>query len=209
MPGEVLLRAARPSGVFHLGRYPRASGADDEAELLARIWADWTGAGFTAVPRDDVMRWKYRKLVDNVGNCVQAMLGPQRGPGADRGRGQGGGARGAPTRRRCRDRRRRRGRRPGRGFRVRPPYRASPHELGGSSWQSLARGTGNIESDYLNGEIALIARRHGFDAPVNATLAALARAAAAAGRRPGDVSPETVRAALARSLPSVHEAGRR
>ena len=41
---------------------------------------------------------------------------------------------------------------------------------GGSSWQSLARGTGAIEADYLNGEIVLLGRRHGVPTPVNAAL---------------------------------------
>jgi hypothetical protein len=33
---------------------------------------------------------------------------------------------------------------------------------GGSSWQSLARGTGTIETDYLTGEIVLLGRLPGF-----------------------------------------------
>ena len=59
---------------------------------------------------------------------------------------------------------------------------------GGSSTQSLARGAGSIETDYLNGEIALIARRHGIDAPINAGIARLARQAAAAGQAPGAIT---------------------
>ena len=47
--------------------------------------------------------------------------------------------------------------------------------LGGSTWQSLTRGTGNVETDYLNGELVRIARRIGQDAPINATMAALVR----------------------------------
>lgn len=31
-----------------------------------------------------------------------------------------------------------------------------PGVRGGSSWQSLARGTGTVEADYLNGEISLL-----------------------------------------------------
>ena len=45
---------------------------------------------------------------------------------------------------------------------------------GGSTWQSLARGTGTIETDYLNGEIALLGRLHGVPTPVNAALQAIA-----------------------------------
>ncbi len=39
---------------------------------------------------------------------------------------------------------------------------------GGSSWQSLAKGSGTIEADYLNGEIVLLGRLHGVPTPVNA-----------------------------------------
>jgi 2-dehydropantoate 2-reductase len=45
---------------------------------------------------------------------------------------------------------------------------------GGSSWQSIARGAGSIETDYLNGEIALLGRLHGVPTPVNAAMQRLA-----------------------------------
>ena len=54
---------------------------------------------------------------------------------------------------------------------------------GGSSWQSLVRGTGSIEADYLNGEMCLLGRLHGVPTPVNELLQRRANAAAAA--RPG------------------------
>src|SRR4029077_1857354 len=41
---------------------------------------------------------------------------------------------------------------------------------GGSSWQSLARRTRSIESDYLNGEIVTLGRLHGVPTPVNALM---------------------------------------
>ena len=72
-----------------------------------------------------------------------------------------------------------------------------PSDVGGSTWQSLTRGTGNVETDYLNGEIALIAHRTGQEAPVNARLALLARQAAATGLRPGGMSADE----LAERLP--------
>ena len=60
--------------------------------------------------------------------------------------------------------------------------------VGGSSWQSLQRGTGNIETDYLNGEVVMIAHRIGMEAPVNEQLAILARRAATNGAKPGDIN---------------------
>lgn len=59
---------------------------------------------------------------------------------------------------------------------------------GGSSWQSLVRGTGSIEADHLNGEIVLLGRLHGVPTPVNAVLQRRARQAAATGAGPGSIT---------------------
>jgi 2-dehydropantoate 2-reductase len=72
-------------------------------------------------------------------------------------------------------------------FTVRP-VPGMPEFIGGSTWQSLSRGTGNVETDYLNGELVRIARQIGMAAPINAKLAALARRAARTGQRPGELS---------------------
>jgi 2-dehydropantoate 2-reductase len=42
-----------------------------------------------------------------------------------------------------------------------------------STWQSFARGAGSHEVDYLNGEIILLARLHGVEAPLNRRLQTL------------------------------------
>ena len=55
---------------------------------------------------------------------------------------------------------------------------------GGSSWQSLARGTGSIEADYLNGEITMLGRIHGVPTPVNALMQRVANEQARAGAPP-------------------------
>ena len=68
---------------------------------------------------------------------------------------------------------------------------------GSSSWQSLARGTGAIEMDYLNGEIALLGRLHGVRTPVNAALTELAARHAHGGGRPGELSVDEVLAVAA------------
>ncbi|HME16198.1 MAG TPA: ketopantoate reductase C-terminal domain-containing protein, partial [Mycobacterium sp.] len=46
-----------------------------------------------------------------------------------------------------------------------------------STWQSLSRNTGNVETDFFNGEIVRLAHRHGIAAPINAALARAARSA--------------------------------
>jgi 2-dehydropantoate 2-reductase len=73
---------------------------------------------------------------------------------------------------------------------------AGAPRAGGSTWQSLHRGTGRVEADFLNGEIALLARLHGGDAPVNALLQRLADRAAATGRKPGEPTAADILALL-------------
>jgi 2-dehydropantoate 2-reductase len=58
-------------------------------------------------------------------------------------------------------------------------------KVGSSTWQSLARGAGELEVDFLNGEIVLHARLHGVEAPVNERLQRVAREHAARGGAPG------------------------
>jgi 2-dehydropantoate 2-reductase len=61
---------------------------------------------------------------------------------------------------------------------------------GGSSWQSLTRGTGDIESDYLNGEIVLLGRLYGVATPVNELLQRRANHAAFTHGDPGQFTPQ-------------------
>ncbi len=185
-PGEVVVRAAPRSGMLHLGRVPARTDEGDAA-LLGQVQRDWTAANFDVPLPPDVMPWKYRKLISNLGNVFQALVhgngdtGPLATVAVAEARavlaGAGitvtsdeeeGAARSA-------------------GFTMHP-VPGVPDDVGGSTWQSLTRGTGNVETDYLNGEIALIAHRTGQAAPVNARLATLARQAAATGTQPGAMS---------------------
>ena len=59
---------------------------------------------------------------------------------------------------------------------------------GNSSWQSLVRGAGSIETDYLNGEIVLLGRLHGVPTPVNGAIQQEARRTAVAGGAPASMS---------------------
>ena len=63
----------------------------------------------------------------------------------------------------------------------------------GSTWQSLSRRQGSVESDYLNGEVVMLGRTHGIPTPCNATLQRLATTMAAQGRAPGLYSVEELR----------------
>jgi 2-dehydropantoate 2-reductase len=68
---------------------------------------------------------------------------------------------------------------------------------GGSSTQSLARGAGSIETDWLNGEIVLLGRLHGVPTPANAFCTDLAAQLVRDGARPGAVTPDAFAAGLA------------
>jgi 2-dehydropantoate 2-reductase len=74
--------------------------------------------------------------------------------------------------------------------------------LGSSTWQSLARRTGSVEADWLNGEIVLRGRLAGFPTPVNALLQRLVADLAVAGGEPGSLSEEEILARL--QLPDTY-----
>jgi len=179
-PGEVIVRIAPSSGTFIVGRYA-APPSDSDRELLRVLEADWSRSTFRIHRADDVMRWKYRKLLSNLGNALQALVGPDVAGTrelherleAEATRVFGAAGIEWPS---AADEEAWRGD----AFDI----RAVPGvegDLGGSSWQSIRRGTGSIETDYLNGEVALLARLNGLDAPLNAEVQRLARLAAAAG----------------------------
>lgn len=194
-PGEVIVRGTPTSGMLHVGRVPAELADEQDAALLRRVAADWQAASFDVPLPGDVMAWKYRKLISNLGNVFQALVhsngdsAPLAGLAEAEARAVLDGAGIAYTsdedESAARDA----------GF-VMHPVPGVPEDVGGSTWQSLTRGTGNVETDYLNGEIALIAHRTGQPAPVNTALAVLARQAAATGMKPGELSARQVAARL-------------
>ena len=71
--------------------------------------------------------------------------------------------------------------------------------MGGSTWQSLARGTGDVETDYLTGEVVLLGRLYGVDTPLNAVLQRLARRLSVERRPPGVLTEEEILAELSQA----------
>lgn len=195
VPGEVVCFAKPRHGILDLGRYPQ--GLDDTA---AKIAAAFESANFAVFQMDDVLRSKRGKLVENLGNVLEAALGPGvRAPDiADAVRAE-----------------------------AEAVYRAAgitdwieigSHEqrrvgvleighvegvtrTGGSSTQSLKRSAGSIETDYLNGEIVLLGRLHDVPTPVNAELCRVSQELVENGAGAGGVSPDQLRRRL--SLPAV------
>jgi 2-dehydropantoate 2-reductase len=175
-PGVVHASSAPVSGLLDIGRYP--AGLDDLSETVATALGAST---FESIPRSDIMRWKYRKLIMNLGNAVEALFAPDDDARelARLARREGSSVLRAATidvASTEEDRERR-------GDRLTPRLPRG----GGSTWQSLQRGAGSLETDYLNGEIVFVARTLGVPAPVNARLQAEAAAAARRGIAPGSM----------------------
>lgn len=181
-PGRVVAHAAPTSGILDLGRYPQ--GVDDAATAIA---AALRGATFASEPRADLMRWKYRKLTMNLANVAIALCRetPELAPLVRRLRAEGDAclaAAGIDMVSLDEDKERR-----GDLLAMRPIEGVD--RAGGSSWQSLARGAGNIETDYLTGEIVLLGRLHGVPTPASKLLQRLANEAAATSEPPGQHDP--------------------
>ena len=70
-PGIVEASSAPVSGILDIGRYPH--GVDARAEAVSKAV---TTATFHSVPRTDIMRWKYGKLMNNLSNALDALCGP-------------------------------------------------------------------------------------------------------------------------------------
>lgn len=156
-PGAVVQKCYPVPGILDIGRIPW--GTDD---LAGEILADLHRAGFESVHRPDIMVWKYRKLIRNLGNAVDAACVP--GEDADElvRRAQVEGdlvlrSAGISVVTDEEDDERR-------GDLLQSP--TGPWQAGGSTWQSLTRGSG-LEVDYLSGEVVLLGRLHGVPTPVN------------------------------------------
>lgn len=191
-PGKVAAACAPLTGILHLGGYP--TGVSDTVRAIA---ADLETSHFAAPVVPDVMRWKYAKLLANLGNALDATLGPQAAgspQGLDlreRAMAEGRAALASAGISHAREDEQRRVR----GNRMAPQPVEGVERTGSSSWQSLTRGTGSVESDYLNGEIVLLGRQCGVPTPVNELLQRTANAFAREGRAPGSLTPAELAAA--------------
>jgi 2-dehydropantoate 2-reductase len=188
-PGVVEASSAPVAGILDIGRYP--AGVD---EVATHVAAAFGRSGFSSEARADVMRFKWSKLLMNLGNALEAASGPiDRDSDLYRAARREGraaiGAAGIDCATTEEDRARR-----GDLISIRPI--AGSVRGGGSSWQSLARGTGTIEVDQLNGEIVLLGRLHGVATPVNELLQRVGHELADAGAPPGSVTVAELRARL-------------
>ncbi|UVF18378.1 ketopantoate reductase family protein [Microvirga terrae] len=188
-PGEIAAFSMPRHGIFDIGRYPGGSNAHDTA-LAEALEA----ANIATFVSQDVMQSKYGKLLLNLSNILQAAFGLDadythleallRAEAEAAFKAAGipwldvGGA--DPRRTQLMQQR---------------PI-AEVGRLGSSTVQSLARGTGSVETDYLNGEIVLLGRLHGVATPANTYFTELGTRMVRDGLKPGAISMSEVEAQL-------------
>lgn len=162
-PGVVQASSTPVTGLMDLGRWPE--GSDATAEALAAVLS---ASSFSSVARPDIARWKWRKLLMNLGNAVQAACGngEDTAPLLDLVVSEGRAALAKAGIEAVSDDEAR-ARRAGL---LTPRPVGGVDRSGGSTWQSLARGLSSVETDYLSGEIVLLGRLHDLATPANALL---------------------------------------
>ncbi|MCW2524444.1 MAG: Rhodanese domain protein [Frankiales bacterium] len=211
--GVVATPSTPAAGVFWLGGYPDSVGQPASAATQI-IAADLVAADFEVQVVEDLSRWKAGKLLGSATFVLDALYpaGPERDRAARLVQAEAreiltaAGFDPADTATESTVQLDRFGHAPIAG-----------HERPGSStFQSLARGRG-VETDYLNGEIALLARQLRRRAPINEALLSRVHQAVQEGTQPGSlpladladvlagasvlVEPATLRAELAGGNP--------
>ena len=188
-PGVVLLNVKGTSGVLDVGLYP--SGTDARIEEVAAALEDST---FSALADPAIMRLKYAKLLANLNNTLQAACDAGQ-DGQDISKLLGEEARA------CYEA-------AGIDCAGQDEFRKRWQELieialvqgqerfAGSSWQSIMRGQGSIEADWLNGEIVQLGRLHDVPTPANRVLQRIGSELVRERGKPGSVSLDTVRARI-------------
>jgi 2-dehydropantoate 2-reductase len=165
-PGVVVAACHPTPAILDIGRIP--GGTDPTTAAVA---ADLRAAGIASEERDDIMSRKRRKLLLNLGNGVDASFA--QGEAADElaaramAEGEAVLAAARVTVLSAEEDAARRG-----SILQRRP---ELERRGGSTWQSLSRGTGDSEIDYLSGEIVLQGRLLDVPTPVNEALVAATR----------------------------------
>lgn len=191
VPGVVAAYSAPVFGVLDVGRSP--SGVDDRSNAIA---AALTRANFSSIAIENVMAWKYRKLLMNLGNVVEALCTKDDGRAelTERLRAEGISCLDVAAisyTSEAEDEARRAG--------VLMPGRIDGRARdGGSTWQSVARSAGSLETPYLNGEIVMLGRMFGVPTPANRAVCTYASRAVVEGGGPNTVASGDLLALAAR-----------
>ena len=180
--GEVEILNAPRIGQLIVGAYPSAALAPRAAVVADRIAADLNAARWLSQSVPDIQRWLVWKVTVNATFALSVLAGTE----AERGTLRelisdevrrvltaAGLALADPAEETTYDSSQASVTPDGTGIGHRP-----------STWQSFARGSGS-EVDYLNGEIALLARLNGVPAPYNTALQQVLGRSAARREAPG------------------------
>jgi 2-dehydropantoate 2-reductase len=187
-PGRISIHSEPLLGGLDIGCHP--SGTDDVVDDLI---GDLSAAGFAARAEPRILRLKYTKLLSNLGNALQALgdrtaqASPLRAAVQQEGEAclRAAGIDFAPLDELY-----------ARNAQIQELPVEGALRRGGSTWQSLARGTATLETDFLNGAIVELGERCGVPTPLNRAFVALARRAATEGWPPEHVSLEQIEAAV-------------
>jgi 2-dehydropantoate 2-reductase len=180
--GEVTARRD-PPGWLIMGRYP--TGTDNLAETVAERLRT---AGFFVLVTPDVMPYKWGKLMGNLANSIVAITSTRDGDfdrifRATQQEAQEllaqAGIRWVSNQQLAEEW-------PDSAVRPRSVLRVDAQS---STWQSLARQQGTVETDFLNGEIVRLAERLGTRAPINEALLRIMQEMAANSELPGKYTP--------------------
>jgi 2-dehydropantoate 2-reductase len=185
-PGEVINPITGNAGFIEVGRYPRGSD-----ELTEKVVSALKDAGFACRVNDWVMRAKAAKSILNLGNSLEAITD---------GRGNGDAFIRAARKEaeevwnlagiEWEDFERYENRvKAIRGTNKMPKGWEGQNKRS-STWQSLTKGTGNIEAEYLNGDIVKLGRSLGVKTPYNEILWKTAEDMATKCEKPGRYSVE-------------------
>ncbi|MBA7635714.1 hypothetical protein ES703_43318 [subsurface metagenome] len=180
--GEVTARRD-PPGWFIIGCYPQ--GTDELAEATANSLRT---ASFLVKTSGDAMPYKWGKLMGNLSNAIGAIT-------------NGGGSElntiSQATQQELQELLTQAGIHwisqdevSGEWPDITAPLRGSlDTEAQSSTWQSLAREQGTVETEFLNGEVIRLARRLGRQAPINEMLLRISQEMAGNRELPGKYSP--------------------
>ena len=188
-PGRVEVFSSPVISVLDVGVWPR--GVDNFARELSASLVD---AGFASLVTLDIETLKWGKLLSNILNSLEVLSGPDSLSGEL-------AVEAHEEALRCLS---------AHGVDVEQAesmlgermklisYRSigDSHRVGSSTWQSVLRQSGEVESDFLNGEIVELGRCYAIPTPVNELLQRRANDLVRAHEAPGSLTLEELRASL-------------
>ncbi len=186
--GEVIARRD-PPGWYIIGRYPTGTESlvDAGAEGLRE-------AGYLVRTLADVMPYKWGKLITNLSNAIGAITGGAWGTERSLYRAVFEEARSIVEKAGIKWISQEQ---VGRDWPETKTVRGQLNtEAQSSTWQSLSRRQGSVETEFLNGEIVRVAERLGLEAPLNKKLVAITRTMAENHEPPGKYTLDQLREML-------------